>query len=390
MSRLRAVRPGRLLAAVGAAAVGLAAGAGCGRRGDSADESEHVQPVVGARTALATAQPFTETVAAIGTVAARVGHVAALSAPGPARVARVFVSAGQHVARGAPLVELEQAPFAAAAQSADAALTAAEQSYERARRLSEAGIVPRKELDQAAAELAQARASAVTARRAQQLSVLRAPIGGVVTRMGATLGSSVDASQPLVEVADPSALDIVLNVTPTDAARVRSGAAVTLGAGQNAAGEPLGVGTVADVAGTVDSASRSVAVRVRAPATRRPLRIGETVFGQIAAATRPSAITVPLEALVPEGEGFKVFVVDAAGTAHARPVTVGGRTDKVAEITSGLAAGERPSTACASATFSGLRALRSSDPSAATRTTAACAAPAIVTAYCTARFVRGL
>jgi multidrug efflux pump subunit AcrA (membrane-fusion protein) len=86
-----------------------------------------------------------------------------------------------------------------------------------------------------------------------------------------------------------------------------------------------------------------VAVRVQAPTTRRPLRIGETVYGQVEVATRPSAITVPVEALVPEGggEGYKVFVVDAAGIAHARGVTVGGRTDKVAEITSGVVAGER-------------------------------------------------
>jgi multidrug efflux system membrane fusion protein len=45
---------------------------------------------------------------------------------------------------------------------------------------------------------------------------------------------------------------------------------------------------------------------------------------------------VPLEALVPDGEDFKVYVVDAAGTAHERKVSVGGRTDKVAEITEGL------------------------------------------------------
>jgi len=50
---------------------------------------------------------------------------------------------------------------------------------------------------------------------------------------------------------------------------------------------------------------------------------------------------VPLEALVPDGEDFKVFVVDNAGTAHERKVSVGGRTDKIAEITQGLTAGER-------------------------------------------------
>ena len=122
----------------------------------------------------------------------------------------------------------------------------------------------------------------------EQLSMLRSPITGVVTRMTATLGASVDASQPLVEIADPSALDVLLSVTPTDAARVRPGAQVTLSAGQARGGEPLGIGTVVDVAGTVDSATRSVA-DPRAGARRRgaPLRIGETVFGAIAVGDAP-------------------------------------------------------------------------------------------------------
>jgi hypothetical protein len=91
----------------------------------------------------------------------------------------------------------------------------------------------------------------------------------------------------------------------------------------------------------VDTATRSVAVRVQAPTTTRPLRIGETVFGAIAVATKPAAIVVPLEALVPEGDEFHVFVVDANGVAHEREVKVGGKTSSTAEIIEGLKAGER-------------------------------------------------
>lgn len=316
----------------------------CGRHaggGDDEGGQASVPAVVGARTVVATAQPFTESIGAIGTVQPRAGHVASLSAPAPTRVSKVYVATGQRVAAGEPLVELEQAGFEASAQSAAAAVAAAERSYEREQRLSQEGIVPRKDVEQAAADLARARADLVTARRASELSVLRAPISGVVTRMAAVLGASVDANQALVEIADPGAVDVVLGVTPSEAARVHPGAKVTLSAGSSVGGEPLGIGSVVDVAGTVDTATRAVSVRVQAPTTRRPLRIGETVFGQIAVAVHAGAITVPTEALVPDGEGFKVFVVDAAGTAHSRPVTVGGRTESIAEITGGLRAGER-------------------------------------------------
>jgi multidrug efflux pump subunit AcrA (membrane-fusion protein) len=70
------------------------------------------------------------------------------------------------------------------------------------------------------------------------------------------------------------------------------------------------------------------------------LRLGETIYGEITLSTRGNAVTVPLEALVPEGDGFKVFVVDAKGIVHARPVTVGVRTATEAEIQSGLRGGE--------------------------------------------------
>ena len=346
---------------VALATVLLAACKGEASSGDAATP----QAVVGVQTAVVTKGPFTETLGALGTIVPRPGHVAALAAPQPARITRVYVAAGQHVTQGEPLVELDQTPFRAATQAAEATLAAAEKANERQQRLASEGIVARKDADQAAADVAKARADAANARRAEQLSVVRSPLGGVVTRMTAVLGATADVAQPLVEVADPGALDILLNVTPSDAGRIHRGAKVSLSAGQNATGEPLGIGTVADVGGTVDTASRSVNVRVQAPTTRRPLRISETIYGQIAVAVHPDAITVPLEALVPDGEDFKVFVVDASGTAHERKVSVGGRTDKVAEITRGLANGERVVTYGAYGVSDSSKVITAKQPAAA-------------------------
>jgi len=306
-----------------------------------ADEGAEARPVVSVQTIVVQPQAFNETLGAIGTVAPRAGHVATLSAPAASRVSNVFVTTGQSVQRGKVLIELDQAPFQSSRQSAEAALAAAERASERAQRLAQEGIVPKKDAEQAAAEVAKARADAVAARRTEQLSILRSPITGIVTRMSATLGASVDPAQPLVEISDPSALDVLLSVTPTDAARVRPRAKVALSAGQSASGEPLGIGSIVDISGTVDSTSRSVAVRVQAPTTRRPLRIGETVFGAISVGTRPTAIVIPTDALVPEGDEFKVFVVDGAGVAHERDVKVGGRSNTGVEILEGLQAGER-------------------------------------------------
>lgn len=313
--------------------------ASCSKKPDTADEK--VQPVVAAGTALVTEQPFTETISAIGAVQARAGHSATLSAPAPARIVNVLVTTGQTVARNQALVELDRAPFLAAAQSAEAALTAAQLARDRAQRLVGLGVSARKDLEQADAELAKAKSDVVAARRLVDLAVMRSPINGVVTRMTATMGASADPTQSLVEVADPASVDVLLSMQPGDAARIRPGSATALYPGEHASGEPLATGSVTDVGGIVDSAARTVAVRVRADHARRPLRIGETLVGKVVIAVRQHAITVPLEALVPEGDGFKVFVVDSASVAHARLITVGGRTDSIAEVLKGLAAGER-------------------------------------------------
>lgn len=307
------------------------------RQASAADTPPSEQTVGGVVTVVATKQSFPQVVRAIGTVTARPGHFAELSAPGPTRVAHIFVAPGQRVAKGDSLVEFERAPFDAAARSAEAALANAERAYTRAARLVQAGILPQKDSGQAAADLAQAEVAAINARRAQQLATLRAPLAGVVTRMTAVLGAAVDANQPLVEVADVAALDVVFNVSPAQAAQVHAGDSVRVAA---EGGEAVGQGSVTGIGAAVDSSSRGVAVRARIGRPARPLRIGESLFGSMVTAVHAGAVTVPVAALVPSGDGFQVFVVDSGAIAHVRAVTVGARSETLAEILTGLRAGE--------------------------------------------------
>ena len=105
-------------------------------------------------------------------------------------------------------------------------------------------------------------------------------------------------------------------------------------------GEPLGRGAVVAVSIALDSASRTVAARVHIARPTRTLRIGETVSGRITVGVHQHAVTVPVAALVPDGDGLKVFVVGGDGLARARGVTVAARTESRAEISDGLKAGE--------------------------------------------------
>ena len=353
--------PGLLLATSLALAVGACHAAAHGDS-DERGTSAETQATVAAATAVARVQPFPQLVRAIGTVAPRPGRFAELAAPAPSRVARIRVAAGERVAEGDTLVELERAPFDAAAQSAEAALASAEHAYARALRLVKAGILPQKDADQATADLAQARVAAVTAHRAQELATLRAPLAGVVTRISAVLGAAVDASQPLVAVADPRALDALFNVSPAAAALIHVGDSVGVTAGEGEQGDSLGAGRVTSVGAGVDSVSRAVFVRAAIAHPARPLRIGESLFGRIVTGVHLQAVVVPVGALVPAGDGYQVFVVDSTAVAHGRPVTVGERSESLVEIVQGLAAGETVVTTGAYGVEDGARITRTPPP----------------------------
>jgi len=315
----------------------LVALAACGKKG-AVDEAT-ATPVVSVQTATVTTSSFSPTVRAVGTVVSSPKGYAELSAPAPSRVSRVLVTAGQKVRAGDVLVQLDAAALQAAANGATAARDAAQRAYERAARLAQEGILPRKTVDQASADLAQANAADVGARRTYALSTLRSPISGVVTRMSAVTGASVDPTQVLVAVADPQALQVLLQLSPADAASVRPGATVTFFDSDAPSASAVGHGEVTTVGAAVDSVTRAVPIRVRISASSRPLRLGETITGKVAFAGSTSAMSIPSAALVPDSTGFKVYVV-RGGVAYATPVEVGTRGDSLVQITKGLSAGQ--------------------------------------------------
>lgn len=317
-------------------------------------------PVVTVETARADVRTFAVSLSAIGTVAPRPGYSAELAAPAPTIVTRVYVGTGDQVTPGQPLVALDTTIFAAQAAQAETAFRTAEAAYDRARRLVAEGILARKDQESAASDLATARAALVEARRRRAQAVLRSPIRGVVTRMNALLAQQADVTQPLVEVVDPAGLEVLFHLSAGEAARIRPGAAVELNGGPDSTEFHLGSGRVRGISAAVDSTLGSVDVRALITSSALPLRVGQSVNGQITIAEHPNAVVVPLDALVPVESAVQVFVVDAAGVAHATPVTVGARSDTEAEILSGLRGGERVVTVGAYGVTDGARVVTGS------------------------------
>jgi RND family efflux transporter MFP subunit len=311
-----------------------------GACGGGAPESAEA-PAVSARVGQAVVRDFDVTVTALGTVSALPGSMARVSAPGESFVSVVDVGPGDPVRKGDPLVELDRSVWSERAAEADAALSAAQEAVNRTRGLVDQGILPRKELEAATAELARSRATAADAHRTLERAVLRAPMTGVVTAVRAAVDQPVAMNDVLVELVDGAGLEVRARVGPDDAGRVPRGARVVVRAGADPSAADVAWGSVRGVSSSVDSLSGTVTVRAVLDSIAGGLRPGQTVSARISVDRIPSAVVVPAAALVPVTDGMVVFVVDSAGVAHQTSVEAGFRTSDSVTVRSGLAGGER-------------------------------------------------
>lgn len=257
------------------------------------------------------------------------------------------------------VADAELAAAAAAERATGAALAEAERALGRATRLGEAGGVTLEELDRIRTtaearlrerEAARARVAAATFARDAARSLLpgggstvrvRAPGDGTVLRLDEEHPRVVPAGTPLLMLGATGALEVVVDVLSTDATRVPVGARMRLASGADTV--EAHVLRVEPVAHTVRSALGVDEQRVAVVGDiHDPGGLGHEfeVRARIVLARREGALVLPAGALVRDGAGWAVFVVDSGGRARRRPVTVlaqGAETAAVEAIAEGEA-----------------------------------------------------
>ncbi len=220
-----------------------------------------------------------------------------------------------------------------AAEALDVARTAArtaESDLEAARFRSRA----------AAYDAANARAALLEAGSSSTVPVL-APVTGRVLRLCEECDKVVAAGTPLLELGDPGALEVVVDVLSGDAERIRPGAPVLLDSGSERL--RARVRTVEPSAFTKVSplGVEEQRVNVIANLLDPPGGLGDRfrVEAQIVVWEGRDVLKVPAGALFREGEAWAVFTVEE-GLARRRTLGVGHRNPDEAEVVSGLKAGE--------------------------------------------------
>ena len=178
---------------------------------------------------------------------------------------------------------------------------------------------------------------------ANALAVI-SPIDGKVLRIPDKSERVVIAGAPLLEVGDPTQLEVVIDLPSTEAVKVTPGMAVLLeGWGgdhpvharvRNV--EPLAF-TKVSALGVEEQRVNVIADFVDPPG---PLGDAYRVEARVVLWSGNDVLKVPVSALFRRGETWNVFVIDG-GRARLREVEVGHRGALEVEIIKGLSVGER-------------------------------------------------
>jgi HlyD family secretion protein len=251
---------------------------------------------------------------------------------------------------------------------AAAAKELAERELERVRKLAQAGVVPPQPLEQAVFETrmrVEEHASAVFAGKVatEEVRIARvalgrgdgathdrhvdalAPVAGRVLRVFQKSAGPVAAGTPLVEVGDPAALEIAVDLLTTNAIQVRPGTKVMI---QGWGGEGALAGRVRLIEPSgftrpsalgVDEQRVNVIIAITDPPDRwAALGDGYRVETRLVLWQAADVLKAPQGAVFRHGNGWAVFRVEA-GKAVLVPIEIGHRGDTEAEILSGLQPG---------------------------------------------------
>lgn len=364
-------------------------------------EAPPPEPVVAVQLAKAERKAIREVITTEGILFPR--NQAAITPKIAAPVRKFYVNRGSHVYAGQLLAVLENSDLAAsvtenkgAYEQAQAAfetttragipedvkkaeldlktaretLDAEQKLYDSRQLLFKQGALPRKELDQAAVSLVQAKGQYQLARQhrdamesvgkpqglkaaAGQLSSakgkfegasaqlgyseIKSPIDGVVTDRPVYPGETPAAGTPLLTIMDTGSVIAKAHIPQEEAAAVKVGDTATI----TAPGGIKADGKVTLVSPALDPNSTTVEVWIEAPNPKGSLRPGTTVKVEVVASVVKDAITVPASALLKTPEGVtKVMLVGDDGIAQGRAVETGIHDEDSVQITKGVAAGE--------------------------------------------------
>ncbi|HHH1032292.1 TPA: efflux RND transporter periplasmic adaptor subunit [Yersinia enterocolitica] len=284
-------------------------------------------------------------------------------------VQRRLFEQGAEISAGQALFQINPAPFkadvdmaAAALQRSEAVMARARLQESRLKPLVQAEAISRQvyddaasQRDQAAADVAQARATLARRQLDLNFSQVDAPISGRIDQAQVTEGALVGPTdtnpmariqqidQVYVDVRQPAtSLEVLrdlLAVKKLDVAENADSLPATI---IGSSGRPYPqTGRILFSGINVDAGTGDVLLRIQVDNPQRLLLPGMFVRARVPSGYFSNALMVPQQAVVRQGNRAQIWVIDKQNKAHAIPVELGELTDRKYVIRMGLSEGDR-------------------------------------------------
>lgn len=248
------------------------------------------------------------------------------------RIQKINVDVGSFVGAGQVLAEMDRIQL----DQQKLQLANLETELGRLRQLYQEGGVSQSDFE--AAEL-QYNVAKSTVKNLEENTILRSPIGGVVSARNYDRGDMYTMGQPIFTVQQITPVKLLVGVSEADYTKVQKGQTASISA--DALPGRTFSGTVNRIYPTMDAASHTFNVEIKVDNSDRALRPG--MYAKVTLSFGDNlSVVVPDEAVVKQmGSGQRfVFTVQPDSTVRSNAVTLGRHFGTSYEILSGVSEGE--------------------------------------------------
>ena len=249
------------------------------------------------------------------------------------RIQKLNVEVGDFVSSGQILAEMDRVQL----DQASLKLKNDETELARVKQLFEEGGVSQSDYE--ALELA-FNVSKSSYANLLENTILRAPIGGVVSARNYDRGDMYAMAQPIYTVQQITPVKLLVPISETDYTRVKRGDKVRLTV--DAIPGKVYEGSIVRLYPTMDAATHTFNAEVRVPNTNRELRPGMYARVTVDYGSNDSIVVPDAAVLKQQGSGQRiVYVLNPDSTVSIKMVGTGRHFGSYYEILSGLEEGEQ-------------------------------------------------
>ncbi len=248
------------------------------------------------------------------------------------RVTQLPIREGAQVKAGELLVKLYDADLQAQLKKLQVQLEIARKTEQRTKELLAAGGASQQDYDLASLQSSNIAADIDIIKSSISKTEIRAPFGGRIGLRNISPGAYITPATVIASIREVGHLKLDFDVPEKYSSIIKIGNEVSFSISGDA-GNYLArvIATESDV----NEQSRTLKVRALVQSVSDKLVPGSFANVKVSLASRPSALMIPTQALIPQARDKKVIVLKS-GVANFVSVTTGFRSNKSIEITNGL------------------------------------------------------